>query len=60
MQKSLKEAAAYMADYANRSCRAVDVTVGSFAWLSNAHLRLPAKLLHKLAAKWAGPFRIVS
>ena len=44
MRQSLKEAAAYMADYANRSSWAVDVTVGSFAWLSTAHLRLSAKL----------------
>ena len=49
-----------MADYANRSRRAIDVTVGSFVWLSTAHLHLPAKLLHKLAARWAGPFRVVS
>ena len=48
-----------MADYANQSRRAVDVTVGSFAWLSTAHLCLSAKLSHKLAAKWAGPFRVV-
>ena len=59
MCQSLKEAATYMADYANRSRRAVDVTVGLFAWLSTAHLCLPAKLLRKLAAKWAGPFRVV-
>ena len=30
MCQSLKEAAAYVADYANRSLWAVDVTVGSF------------------------------
>ena len=60
MRQSLKEAAAYMADYANRSCRAVDMTVDSFAWLSTAHLRLSAKLSRKLAARWAGPFRVVS
>ena len=40
-----------MADYANQSCWAVDLTVGSFAWLSTADLRLPAKLLRKLAAR---------
>ena len=44
VRQSLKEAAAYMADYANRSGRAVNVIVGSFAWLSTVHLRLPAKL----------------
>ena len=48
-----------MADYANQSRRAVDVTVGQFAWLSTTHLRLPAKLSRKLAAKWAGPFKVV-
>ena len=60
MRQSLKEAAAYMSNYANRSRRAVDVTVGSFAWLSTTHLRLPVKLSCKLAARWAGPFRVVS
>ena len=60
MRRSFEEAAAYMADYANRSRWAVDVTVGKFAWLSTAHLRLPAKLSRKLAAKWAGPFKVLS
>ena len=49
-----------MVDYANQSHWAVDVTVGSFAWLGTAHLHLPAKLLYKLAARWAGPFRVIS
>ena len=57
--QSLKESAAYMADYANQSRQAVDVTVGYFAWLSTTHLCLPVKLLCKLAAKWAGPFKVV-
>ena len=48
-----------MADYANQSRQAVDVTVGQFAWLSTTYLRLPVKLSHKLAAKWAGPFKVV-
>ena len=39
---------------------AVDVTVGSFVWLSTAHLCLSAKLSQKLATRWAGPFRVVS
>ena len=56
----MKEAAAYMVDYVNQSCWAVDVTVDSFEWLSTAHLRLAANLSRKLAAKWAGPFRVVS
>ena len=60
MHQSLKETAAYMVDYANRSCWDVNVTVGLFAWLSTAHLRLPAKLSQKLAARWAGPFRVIS
>ena len=59
MRQSLKEAAAYTADYANQSFWAVDMTVGSFVWLSTAHLRLSAKLSRKLAARWAGPFKIV-
>ena len=60
MRQSLKEAAAYMVDYANQSHRAVDVTVGLFAWLSTAHLCFSAKLSQKLVARWAGPFRVVS
>ena len=44
VHQSLKEAAAFMVDYYYQSCRAVDITVGSFAWLSTAHLRLSAKL----------------
>ena len=60
MCQSLKEAAAYMADYANQSCQAVDVTVSLFKWLSTAYLHLPAKLSWKLAARWAGPFRVLS
>ena len=48
-----------MVVYANQSCWAVDVTVGLFAWLSTAHLHLSAKLLWKLAARWAGPFRVI-
>ena len=48
-----------MVDYANRSHWAVDVTVGLFAWLSTAHLRLSAKLLQKFASRWAGSFRVV-
>ena len=50
MRKALDESAEYMAAYANRFRRAIDVTVGQFAWLSTAHLRLPAKLSRKLAS----------
>ena len=60
MRKALEESAEYMAAYANRSHRAIDVTVGTFAWLSTAHLCLPAKLSHKLASQWAGPFRVLA
>ena len=60
MCQSLKEAAAYMADYANRSLRAVDMIVGSFAWLSTAHLRLSVKLSWKLAARWPAPSGLYS
>ena len=60
MRKALAELAEYMAAYANRSRRAIDVTVGQFAWLSTAHLRLPAKLSRKLASRWAGPFQVLA
>ena len=41
-----------------RHCE-VEVTVGSFAWLSTEHLQLAPGLAQKLAAKWAGPYRVV-
>ena len=44
----------------NRHHREVEVTVGSFAWLSTEHLRLAPGLTRKLAAKWAGPYRVVA
>ena len=45
---------------ANKHHCEVEVTVGSFAWLSTEHLRLAPGLTHKLAAKWAGPYRMVA
>ena len=44
---------------ANKRRHAVDVSVGSKAWLSTEHLKLAPGLTRKLAAKWAGPFPIV-
>ena len=34
--------------------------MGSFAWLSTEHLRLAPGFTCKLAAKWAGPDRVVA
>ena len=46
-----------MEEVANSSRRSLQFTEGDFAWLSTAHLpiRLGTK---KLAAKWAGPYRV--
>ena len=49
-----------MSVQANKRPHEVEVTVGSFAWLSTEHLRLAPGLTHKLAAKWAGPYRVVA
>ena len=45
---------------ANKHHHEVEVTVGSFAWLSTEHLRLAPGLKHKLDAKWAGPYCVVA
>ena len=47
-----------MSVQANKCCREVEVTVDLFAWLSTEHLWLAPGLTHKLAAKWAGPYRV--
>ena len=49
----------YMSCYAN--CRRGDlaIDVGSFAWLSMENLSLHPGLTRKLAAKFAGPFKVV-
>ena len=49
-----------MSVQANKCRCEVEVTVGLFAWLSTEHLRLAPGLTRKLAAKWAGPYRVVA
>ena len=49
-----------MSVQANKHHREVEVTVGSFAWLSTEHLRLAPGLTRKLAAKWARPYPVVA
>ena len=49
-----------MSVQANKCRCAVEVTVGLFAWLSTEHLRLAPGLTRKLAAKWAGQYRVVA
>ena len=53
-------AAEAMSVQANKHRHEVEVTVGLFAWLSTEHLRLAPGLTRKLAAKWAGPYRVVA
>ena len=43
----------------NKHRHEVEVTVGLFAWLSTEHLRWAPGLTRILAAKWAGPYRVV-
>ena len=52
-------AARSMAVQANKHRHAIDVSVGSKAWLSTEHLKLAPGLTRKLAAKWAGPFPVI-
>ena len=56
---AMSRAAKSMTVQANKRRRAVDVSVGSKAWLSTEHLKLAPGLTRKLAAKWAGPFPVV-
>ena len=56
---AMNRAADSMTVQANKRRRAVDVFVGSKAWLSTEHLKLAPGLIRKLAAKWAGPFPVV-
>ena len=56
---AMNHAACSMTVQANKLRRAVDVSVGSKAWLSTDHLKLAPGLTHKLASKWAGPFPVV-
>ena len=56
---AMNRAAHNMTDQANKCRCAVDISVGSKAWLSTEHLKLAPGLTRKLAAKWAGPFPVV-
>ena len=56
---TMNRAAHNMTVQANKHMHAVDVSVGSKAWLSAEHLKLAPGLTRKLAAKWAGPFPFV-
>ena len=53
-------AAKAMSVQANKCHHEVEVKLGSFAWLSTEHLRLAPGLTCKLAARWAGPYRVVA
>ena len=59
VRDAMNHAACNMTVQANKHRHAVDVSVGSKAWLSTEHLKLAPGLTHKLAAKWAGPFPVV-
>ena len=56
---AMSRAAKSMTVQANKRRRAINVAVGSKAWLSTEHLKLAPGLTRKLAAKWAGPFPVV-
>ena len=43
-----------------RHSKPVEFKVGEFVWLKTVNLSLPQPLSKKLAAKWIGPYRIVS
>ena len=55
---AMSHAARSMTVQANKRRCAVNVSVGSKAWLSTEHLKLAPGLTRKLAAKWAGPFPV--
>ena len=55
----MSHAARNMTVQANKRRHAVDVSVGSQAWLSTEHLKLAPGLTRKLAAKWAGLFPVI-
>ena len=59
VRDAMSHAAKSMTVQANKHRHAVDVSVGSKAWLSTEHLKLAPGLTRKLAAKWAGPFPVV-
>ncbi len=49
-----------MARGANRRRRESEIEVGSSAWLSTEHLRLPPGLTRKFAPKFVGPFPVLA
>ena len=59
VRDTMSRVAHSMTVQANKRKRAVDISVGSKAWLPTEHLKLAPGLTHKLAAKWAGPFPVV-
>ena len=59
VRDTMSHAAKSMTVQANKCRRAIDISVGSKAWLSTEHLKLAPGLTRKLAAKWAGPFPVV-
>ena len=59
VRDAMSHAARSMTVQANKCRHAVDISVGSKAWLSTEHLQLAPGLTHKLASKWAGPFSVV-
>ena len=59
VRDAMNRAAHSMTIQANKHRCAVDILVGSKAWLSTEHLKLAPGLTRKLAAKWAGPFPVV-
>ena len=60
VRSAVAHTAEAMSVQANKRRRDVEVAVGSFAWLLTEHLRLAPGLTRKLAAKWAGPYRVVA
>ena len=59
VRDAMNRAAHRMTVQARKRRRAVDVSVGTKAWLSTEYLKLAPGLTQKLAAKWAGPFPVV-
>ena len=49
----------YMSCYTNFRRRDLAIDVGSFAWLSRENFSLRPGLTSKLAAKFAGPFKVI-
>ena len=59
VRAAVARAASDMLRHANRRRRDVAIVPGAFAWLSTEHLKLPSSLSRKLAARFAGPFRVL-